>query len=142
MIRAVIDTNIWLRYLIKPGVALRKVVEEYWLDDKIQLVTSPQLLAELEDVLARNSIRALIHLEEGEVLLRAIQEKAELAPMVDTIPDYTRDRKDDKFIACALLGQADYLITLDKDILILGSIGRLQMVIPAQFVSLHPIETL
>jgi uncharacterized protein len=142
MIRVVIDTNIWLRYLIKPGATLRKVIEEYWLEDKVQLITSPHLVAELEDVLARDSIRALIYPEEGDVLLRTIQEKAELTPVVDTIPDYTRDRKDDKFIACALLGQADYLITLDKDILILGSIGRLQMVIPVQFVSLHPIETL
>ena len=65
MIRVVIDTSVLIRYLIKPSVAIRELVEARWLGDEIQMVTSPELIQELEGVLKRDYIRALIRPEEG-----------------------------------------------------------------------------
>jgi predicted nucleic acid-binding protein len=41
--------------------------------------------------------------------------------------------KDDKFVACALAGDAGYVITLDKDILALRALGDVHMMTPTSF---------
>ena len=102
MIRVVIDTSVLIRYLIKPSTAIKELVELRWLDDEIQMVSCPELLAELENVLRRDYIQEFIRPQEGQVLLDAIALKAETLPSLDPIPSYTRDPKDDKFVACAL----------------------------------------
>jgi hypothetical protein len=129
-----------LRYLIKPGAAVKKVVEEYWLGEKVQLVTAPELIAELAEVLARDAIRALIRPTEGQTLLDAVRSTAEHLPALSEVPAYTRDPKDDKFIACAVRGQAEWLITLDKDLLTIKELGGVRIVMPAEFVALNPVE--
>lgn len=134
MPHVVIDTSVLIRYLIKPSAAIRCLLEELWLNDEVVMVSSPELVAELKDVLARDYIRELIRSEEGKVLLDAIQVKAEMLPPLSDVPAYTRDPKDDKFVACAIAGQASYLITVDKDLLVLERLGDLQMVTPYEFV--------
>ena len=47
----------------------------------------------------------------------------------------SRDPKDNKFLALAVSGQADYLITGDKDLLVLKSIGAIPIVSPAEFLA-------
>jgi predicted nucleic acid-binding protein len=51
-------------------------------------------------------------------------------------PDYSRDPKDDYLVAYGVVNEADYVITGDADLLVLGHIGRLQIVNPSDFVSL------
>jgi len=133
MIRAVIDTSVLIRYLIKPSAAIKELIEIRWLTDQVQMVTAPELVEELEGVLRRDDIRALIRPEEGELLLDAIYHKAEILPPLGPVPLYTRDPKDDKFVACALAGSAEYVITADKDILTLETAGDVRMVTPDQF---------
>lgn len=132
MIRAVIDTSVLIRYLIRPSTAIRELVEASWLDDRFIMVTCPELLAELEGVLGREYIQDLIRPEEGQALLDAIALKAEVLASLGSIPPYTRDPKDDKFVACALAGGADYLVTVDQDLLVLNSLGNLRIVTPEQ----------
>lgn len=131
--RVVIDTSCLLRYLIRPGKAIKELIEVWLLEDRLRLVTSPELLGELESVLGRDRIRELIHDEEAEALLEALRYKADILPSLGTIPNYCRDPKDDKFIACAIAGAADYLITVDLDLLELGTIGNLRIVQPHVF---------
>jgi putative PIN family toxin of toxin-antitoxin system len=136
VIRAVFDTSVLIRYLIKPSVAIKELIEDLWLGDAVQMVTAPELIGELESVLARDYIQALIRPEEGRVLLEAIESKAEMISPLGSIPSYTRDPKDDKFIACALAGDAEVVISVDKDILTLGSLMTVQMRTPRQVVAL------
>jgi putative PIN family toxin of toxin-antitoxin system len=134
MTRVVIDTSVLIRYLIKPSAAVRRLVEDLWINGDVVMVSSPGLIAELEDVLTRDYIRALIRPEEGKAMLDAIRATAEILPPLDEVPAYTRDPKDDKFVACAITGQASYIVTLDKDILALEKLGDLQIVTPYDFV--------
>ncbi|MGA9349485.1 MAG: putative toxin-antitoxin system toxin component, PIN family [Anaerolineae bacterium] len=136
MIRAVFDTSVLIRYLIKPGIAIKELIEHLWLGGEVQMVTAPELIEELEGVLARDYVQALIRPEEGQVLLEAIEAKAEMISPLGPLPSYTRDPKDDKFIACALAGGAEVVITVDKDILDVGSLTTVQMMTPHEFVVL------
>jgi putative PIN family toxin of toxin-antitoxin system len=135
VIYAVVDTSVLIRYLIKPSAAVRELIEVRWLGDEVHMVTAPELIQELEEVLARDYIQALIQPEEGQALLDAVRRKAEILPSLGTVPVYTRDPKDDKFVACALAGNAGYVITLDKDILALRALGDMRMVTPDEFLA-------
>jgi putative PIN family toxin of toxin-antitoxin system len=133
VIRAIIDNSVLTRYLIKPSAAIKELLEERWLGDEVQMVTALDLIAELEGVLKRDYIQTLIRTEEGQALLDAITQKADILPPLGPVPAYTRDPKDDKFVACALGGDADYLITEDKDMLALEVVGDVRVVTPYDF---------
>ncbi len=133
MIRAVVDTSVLIRYLIKPSAAIRELIEVQWLGDEVQMVIAPELIEELEGVLNRDYIQALIRPEEARILLDAIYLKAEILPALGTVPSYTRDPKDDKFVACALAGSVNYLVTEDRDILVLKVVGDVHVVTPYDF---------
>ena len=130
MIRIVIDTNIFVRYLIRPSAAIKELLEVRWLSDQVQVVTAPELVAELTEVLQRPKILAYIQPQEAQVILETIRRKAELLPPLGTVPPYTRDPKDDKFVACAIIGNAQYLVSVDEDILVLQQVGSVQIVTP------------
>jgi predicted nucleic acid-binding protein len=58
-----------------------------------------------------------------------------VVPRVESpIPAVTRDPKDDYLLAYALVGEADYLVTGDEDLLVLeGQISELEILTPRQF---------
>lgn len=138
MIRAVIDTSILMRYLIRPSAAIKELIEVLWPGGEVQMVTAPELIEELAGVLERDYIQTLIRPAEGQVLLDAIYQKAEILPSFGKAPSYTRDPKDDKFVACALAGLADYLVTVDEDILVLVTVGDVRTVTPYDLVRAIP----
>jgi putative PIN family toxin of toxin-antitoxin system len=135
MSRVVIDTGVFIRYLIKPSAAVKELIERRWLNDEITLVSAPELMAELTGVLNREYIRKLIQPAEAEALLEVIHRKADLMPALGEIPAYSRDPSDDKFVACALAGRAEDVITLDEDLLILGEVGGVRLLPPHKFLA-------
>ena len=135
-IRVVIDTSVLVRYLIKPSAAIQELIDDRWLMDEIQMVTSPELVAELESVVKRDALQRFIRLKESRAFLDAIRWKAEFLPALGLIPSYTRDPKDDKFVACALAGKVEYLISVDNDILALRSLDSVRMVSPYTFIQM------
>jgi len=134
LIQVVVDTSVLIRYLIKPSTAIRELIEDHWLGGDMRMVTAPPLIEELQRVLQRDYIKALIHAEEGQALLEAIYRKADILPQLAEVPSFTRDPKDDKFIACALAGNAAYVISVDKDLLVLGSLQDVHVMTPYDFV--------
>lgn len=57
-----------------------------------------------------------------------------ISPIEESIPAVTRDPKDDYLLAYALVGKADYLVTGDKDLLVLqAEIPDFEIVSPRQF---------
>jgi hypothetical protein len=48
----------------------------------------------------------------------------------------TRDPKDDYLIAYALVGAADYRVTGDRDLLVLGQVDDVKIVTPRAFATL------
>jgi putative PIN family toxin of toxin-antitoxin system len=135
-VRLVVDTNVFLRYLIKPSAAVRELIEDLWLGGRARLVTAPELLDEMEDVLSRRKILAVIQPAEGQLLVDAIRQHSEILPPLGAIPAFTRDAKDDKFIACALTGAVKFVVTEDADLLVLEQVAGVCMTTPYHLVRL------
>jgi putative PIN family toxin of toxin-antitoxin system len=135
-LRVVMDSNVLLRYLIKPSAAIRALIEIWWLGGQVQMVSGPALRVELAEVLTRPKMRRFVQPHEGQALLDAIDLLAEMVELPELIPAFSRDSKDDKFIACALAGAASYLITTDEDLLVLDAVESVQIITPQRMVAL------
>ncbi len=117
MIRVVIDPSVFVSALIgQRGSAPDRVVRAF-VDDKIEVVVCPLLLAELERVLARPKFRRYIDARVvGEYVAR-IKRHATAAIDPTDVPPLTRDPDDDYLVALASREQVDALVTLDRDLL-------------------------
>lgn len=133
-VRAVLDTNVLVSGLVAEGGAPRRVVDA-WLEGRFTLVISPYLLEELLHVLTYPRIASRIRLgeEDLEVLLEALVSQAEVTEGALSLPGVTRDPKDDPVVACAREGEADYIVSGDQDLLVLGEYEGIRVVSPHEF---------
>jgi uncharacterized protein len=114
--RYVFDTNVIVSALLfensKPDQALRYALA----NGKVLL--SLELLEELNEVLGRKKFNRYLTSEEREEILAALVERAVLVEIIEKVQE-CRDPKDDKVLELALNGEANYIITGDRDLLVL-----------------------
>ena len=118
MIRAVIDTNILVSGSIKKGSPPAKVLYA-WRRGRFILVTSQSILNEVSRVLNYRKIKTKYHLKKKDIeeLLFALYLASDLTPDRLKVKVITQDPEDNKFIACALEGRADYIVSGDEHLL-------------------------
>ncbi len=128
-IRSVIDTNLWVSYLIGRTLAnLTKPLE----NDIISLLFSDELLDELVEVLHRPKFRKYFSLEDVRELLELINLRAEWIE-VEGCTDACRDFKDNFLLDLSDAGTAEYLVTGDTDLLEMKQWGKTRIVTATQF---------
>jgi putative PIN family toxin of toxin-antitoxin system len=134
MIKAVFDTNIFLRALINPHSRCGRLLAEF--GDDYELVLSPAIIREVLEVLHRPKLRAkLPQISQLDVAaLIALFEQAHVVEPPD-LSAISRDPTDDKFLACAHTARAQFLVTEDKDLLVLETYESIQICQPAEFLA-------
>jgi putative PIN family toxin of toxin-antitoxin system len=135
--RVVLDTNVLVSGLVAEGGAPRQILDA-WLEGQYTLVTSLYLVEELAHVLSYPRIAKRLHLGEEELvaIMAALLSKAELTPGHLHLPGVTCDPKDDAVVACAKEGEADYIVSGDQDLLVLGEYEGIRVITPRQFVEI------
>ncbi len=119
-LKVIFDTQIYLRSAVNPGSACGRLFSD-WSEFYVLHVTNA-IETEIVDVFSRPKIRTKFP-QISEATIRHIKtilgkaERIEVKP--DEIDRICRDPKDDIFLACAKVAQADYLISEDKDLLVL-----------------------
>ncbi|RIK39402.1 MAG: putative toxin-antitoxin system toxin component, PIN family [Chloroflexi bacterium] len=138
LFRVLIDANIWLSYLLAPDQEQTiTLVVRACLSDAVELIVPPELLEEIVTILTtRRYFLERVSQERREELVRQLQLYHDLAGSLEAPPPYTRDRKDDYLIAYGLLNDVNYLITGDKDLLVLRRIAALEIVDPEDFLTI------
>lgn len=134
--RVLVDTNLFIAYLLKPredsfvNLLLSEVVE-----GRVTLLVPEALLTEIERTVKRKPhLLTMISEPQLHQFLSLLQLLCEEIPLItEAIPPITRDPKDDYLIAYAVIGQADYLISGDKDLLVLETVGSVSLVDSGQF---------
>ena len=123
MLRIVLDTVVFVRALINPKSRCGRLLNEY--SGRFQIVVSEPTVRELLEVISRPELTAKYR-GLAEANIRRIIDLLAQAETVqlDRVLEIVRDPKDNIFVATALMSRADYLISEDKDLLVLGnSIG-------------------
>ncbi len=113
MLRIVVDTNIWIRVLLRGRITLP--VMNAWQDDRFQLITSQALLDEFDAVSQRPRLSKHIDPLQAEKLRRQMRSRAEMVELT-TIPPRCRDPKDHPVLATAIDGRANAILTGDDDL--------------------------
>jgi putative PIN family toxin of toxin-antitoxin system len=130
-VRLVVDTNVLLSGLFWRGAP--HTLLERARSGELTLVTSPALLAELANVLARP--RFVEHLGAAGKSVPSVL--ADLQVLADTISPpplaqrVCRDPDDDDVLACAVAARADLIVTGDADLLSLASYEGIPIVAAA-----------
>jgi uncharacterized protein len=129
--QVVIDSNVWISGLIFGGTP-KKVIKQF-IDGGIIVVIAEELLSELR----RKVILRFPLFEPNLALLEAsIRENAVLVQLGTVQVTVSRDADDNKFIETAVVGGADYIVSGDKDLLVLGSYEHIQILKPTDFLEL------
>ena len=112
--RIVLDTNQLVWALARPPELATFVMA--WASARFTVVCSDDLLDEYEQVLSRAYIHKLIYPESLRAFRNCLVDAIDLIEL-RAFPSICRDPDDDKVIATAVQGEADYLLTADADIL-------------------------
>ncbi len=117
--RLILDTNLWISFLISSKY---EKLDELLFNQKCKLLFSQELLEEFVAVAKRPKLRKYISRDELEDILETIDEVAEFVNVSSEMSE-CRDPKDNFLLSLAVDGKADYLLTGDKDLLVLKKIG-------------------
>jgi putative PIN family toxin of toxin-antitoxin system len=114
-LRVILDTNLWISYLISKR--LRKI-DALFEENGVTLIFSDELMEEFLEVAQRPKFGKYFTSADLENLLALFDVYGEWVQVVSSV-DLCRDAKDNFLLALAKDGKADYLITGDQDLLII-----------------------
>jgi len=133
VLRIVLDTVVFVRALINPKSRCGRLLFEH--SDRYIIIVSKPTAQELLEVIHRPELtakyRGLLRINLRQII--DILSHAE-AVEIGALRSIVRDPKDDIFVATALAGKADYLVSEDKDLLVLGSTAGVQIVNTQTFI--------
>jgi putative PIN family toxin of toxin-antitoxin system len=137
--RAVVDTHVLVSGVIAPHGAPRRILEA-WHADQFTLVTSEPIVAEVARVLRDPRIRDRYSLTEDDVA--TVVDSLRTDKVVAGLYEVQRsvDPADDMFLACALEGLAEYVVSGDRHVLEIGSYHDVLIVTPRHFAALLAAE--
>jgi putative PIN family toxin of toxin-antitoxin system len=122
--KIIIDTNLWISFLLtKQFDFLDALLNKR----KVKLIFSDELLAEFFDVVKRPKLNKYFQDKDLEQLIDLINVYAEFYTVISTV-DVCRDSKDNFLLALAKESNADYLITGDKDLLVIKKFENTEIV--------------
>ena len=122
--RVVIDTNIWISFLIgKTLIDLRDAI----ISGRITILFSEELFAELIEVLQRPKFKKYFSATAIEQLIVLLYDRVEWIEITRHFDD-CRDKKDNFLLDLSVSGYADYLVTGDDDLLTLNPFYGIEIV--------------
>ncbi len=113
MLKAVIDTNVFVSAFLTDGIGA-KIIKR-WKKDEFILITSKEILQEVSEVLKRLGAPDTYIAR----LMKLIQQKAKIVKPNFKV-QICRDPDDNKFIDCAIKGNASIIVTSDQDLKDIG----------------------
>ncbi len=128
-IRVVIDTNIWIAFLIgKTLSGLSKAI----ITDRIKVLFSQELFEEFIEVLQRPKFKKYFSQNDITELISLIHLNTEFIEIRERFKD-CRDPKDNFLLDLCVSGKADYLLTGDAELLVLTPFHGVKIINYSEF---------
>ena len=128
--RFVADTNVLVsRLVVRNSIPAQAVLHA---TSHGKLIVSTEILDELESVLSRPKFDVYLKLSERLAFFDILRLTALTIESVTPLA-VCRDPKDDKFLALALTGQADFILSGDQDLLSLHPFRGIDILTPRQY---------
>ncbi len=130
--RFVLDTNVLVSAALFKNSIARQAFNKAVVDGRI-LMSEP-VWAELQDVFSRSRFDKYLSVDLRTAFLTDLLAVVEQVEITEAIA-VCRDPKDDKFLELALSGRATYILSSDKDLLVLQPFQEIEILAPADFLA-------
>lgn len=131
--RVVVDSNVWISALVfggNPRRVFERIVKEGY-----TLIVSEEIITETRRIL---TAKFGDFADDFEDLILALQLRLVYVRLGAVQVQASRDPDDNVVLETAILGEAAYIISGDKDLLVLGQLKDICIVTPSNFMSLKP----
>ena len=135
MIRAVLDTNLLVSYLLTHRPPIAALIDEHLAREHFLMLTGVILLEELDRVLRYPRLQRYYGEAERTRYVALIAALSEVVELPEAVPRMCRDPDDDWVIACAVAGEADAIVSGDRDLLALGRVGEIPVLSAGQYLA-------
>jgi uncharacterized protein len=138
MIRAVLDTNVLVSALLHLEGSPSSQIFELFLRKEFLLLTSKPILMEVERLIDEDRIvtRYLLSEKRRRAFIASVHRLSRPVPTRMSISNVVEDSDDNKFLACAMKGKADFVVSGDRHLLDLDHFHKIKIVTPKTFLAL------
>ena len=119
-LKLIIDTNLWVSFIISNKQSL---LDTFLFNEEARLLFSTELITEIQETIKKPRLKKYFATNALDEMLLAFEPFIDLI-QVESIITVCRDPKDNFLFALAKDGKADYLLTGDKDLLVLTKFGK------------------
>jgi putative PIN family toxin of toxin-antitoxin system len=132
--RIVVDTNVLVSAMLSSESVSRKLLDSIIHNDTLLL--SESILSEFLSTILSEKFDKYASLQDRYHYLHLLIQNVSWVTVAESIT-LCRDPKDDKFLELAVSGNAEYIITGDKDLLSLRPFRNTKIVTPSEFLSVN-----
>lgn len=130
--RIVIDANVVISFLLTRGETVSSIFDA-WEKEIFDVLIDVEVVTELEEVIRRFVRKELVHPFAAEAMIRRLHQNT-VRVRTKSLVEVSKDDKDNRYLACAKDGDADYLVTGDaKHLLPLKKFGKTKIVSAKEF---------
>jgi hypothetical protein len=137
VVRVVLDTNVVVSaYLVPTGKPAR--ILSLARQGKLDVCLSEEILREIRRTLLRPKLQRIHKSAPQEIdrFLQAFAEVVDLVPGTMEVDEVNDDPDDNKVLACALEGKADFVVSGDHHLTDIGSFRGIPIVKPDAFLGI------
>jgi putative PIN family toxin of toxin-antitoxin system len=131
--KIIIDTNLWISFMLGRKITTMRTLLT---SPALEIYVCRELLDEFHDVSSREKIRKYIRPEDLDDTLKLIQLYGKYAVIQTQSKSDIRDKKDLYLLSLADTIKANYIVTGDKDLLVLEKHNRTKIVTITEFMKL------
>ena len=137
MLKVVIDSNVFISSLLSKTGAPAQTIDA-WRNRSFILVMSPEIIEEIHRVLRNPNLQERYGYGEEEIqgLIDLIEHDALHVPgYIDVAGSIPEDPDDEKFLACALNAEADFIVSGDRHLLSIREFRRIPILSVQEFLT-------
>lgn len=142
MLKVVLDANQYASALIKPHSNSARLIDLVY-EGRLALIISRPIMKEIRRILNYPKLKKLHGRSAGEIdrFLETLERIALITPGRLSIKAVAEDPSDDKYLVCALEGEADFIISGDHHLTDLVEFRGIRIANPATFLNLFGKQT-
>ena len=134
--RVVVDANIYISALISASGAPALVVNR-WLEGDFDVLVSQPIVEEILRVTAYKRLQKYKRLRESRLeFVALLAEQAIWVEPNETVDVVSDDESDNRYIECAVSGNARYIVSGDPHLLDVGEYRGIRLISPSDFIAL------
>jgi uncharacterized protein len=131
-IRVVIDTNLWVSFVIN---RFNSQLIDVLTNPNVEIISSKELNLEIFETIGNQKLQKYIRPFYKDEFIMVYPEIVKLI-RVKTMVEVCRDSKDNFLLGLSQDGRADFLISGDKDVLVLGQFYQTKIVRLPEFLQI------